>query len=434
MTNILHHPKKHKQKMRSHKWIEKISFKTMKLTFPFSGWLRNVVASRQNLIKRLFPLLVLCSFLTVLLLDNFTPVIAQIPRQEIRGVWMTSNDLNVMKDRSKAQEAVTKLRKLNFNTIYPVVWNSGYVMYPSVVAKRLDIQPFVFRGSDGHDILADLITRSHSQGLLVIPWFEFGFMAPPTSELALNKPEWFTQKRNGNQTSISAAGEVQWLNPFHPEVQNFITNLLVELVNNYDIDGIQFDDHMSLPREFGYDQYTLNLYNQETQKTAPANPEDPEWVSWRANKITEFMTRLNQIVKQRKPKLIISVSPNYYDFAYKLQLQDWLNWVRLNIVDELIVQVYRSDLNSFIAKITRPEMQEAQQLIPTGVGIMAGLRTNPVSMQQITAQVRAAQRQGLGVAFFYYESLWNHSQESKSDRQSGFQTLFPYPALRARVD
>jgi uncharacterized lipoprotein YddW (UPF0748 family) len=76
-------------------------------------------------------------------------------------------------------------------------------------------------------------------------------------------------------------------------------------------------------------------------------------------------------------------------------------------------------------------MQEVQKLIPTGVGIMAGLRTNPVPMQQIKAQVRAAQQRGLGVAFFYYESLWNYAPESLKERLSGFQSLFPYPALRS---
>ncbi|QYX33168.1 glycoside hydrolase family 10 protein [Sphaerospermopsis torques-reginae] len=380
--------------------------------------------------KRLFPFLFLISFVTVLLTNTFTPVNAQIPRQEIRGVWITNNDLDIFKDRAKVNDAVTKLRRLNFNTIYPVVWNSGYVMYPSKIAKDLEIQPFVFRGSDGHDILADVINQAHRQNLLVVPWFEFGFMTPQTSELALNKPEWLTKKRDGSETSVSAAGEVAWLNPFHPEVQQFITDLLVELTSNYDIDGIQFDDHTSLPHEFGYDQYTVDLYRQEMEKDPPADSQDPEWVKWRADKITDFMVRLNQRIKEIKPKVIFSVSPNYYDFAYKLQLQDWLNWVRLNIVDELIVQVYRSDLNSFAAKIVRPEMQEVQQLIPTGVGIMAGLRTSPVPMRQITEQVRNAQRQGLGVVFFYYETLWNHSQETFQERLAGFKNLFPYPALR----
>jgi uncharacterized lipoprotein YddW (UPF0748 family) len=386
----------------------------------------------QKLLKRLFLPLFLISLLVVFRGNIFTSVTAQeISRPEIRGVWMTNNDLDVLKDRTKVQEAVTQLQKLNFNTIYPVVWNSGYVMYPSAVARRLEIQPFVFQGLDGHDILADLIDKSHRQNLLVIPWFEFGFMTPPSSELAMNKPEWLTQKKDGSQTSISAGGEVSWLNPFHPEVQQFISDLLVELTNKYNLDGIQFDDHTSLPSEFGYDKYTVALYQQETQKTPPSDPQNPEWVNWRANKITEFMVRLNQTVKQIKPKMIFSVSPNYYDHAYKFQLQDWLNWVRLDIVDELIMQVYRENLDHFVDKLSRPEMEEVKQRIPTGIGIMAGLRTKSVSIEQIQSQVRAAQQRGLGVAFFYYESLWNTAPEALlKERLTGFQNLFPYSASR----
>jgi uncharacterized lipoprotein YddW (UPF0748 family) len=368
------------------------------------------------------------------LVDSLTPAIAQIPRQEIRGVWMTNNDFNTLRERDKVQEAVNHLRRLNFNTIYPVVWNSGYVMYPSAIAQRAGIQPFVMRGTEGQDILADLINQSHRKGLLVIPWFEFGFMAPPTSELAVNHPEWLTRKRNGSETSMSAAGEVVWLNPFHPQVQQLIRNLVLEIVTQYDADGIQFDDHMSLPHEFGYDKYTVNLYTQETKKPPPSNPQDPAWVKWRADKITAFMVQLNQAVKARKPNAIFSVSPNYYDFAYKFHLQDWLTWIREGIVDELIVQVYRPNLQSFIAKIERPEIQEAQRTIPTGIGIMTGLRNNPVPMQQIKSQVRATRERGLGVSFFYYESLWDSAPETIAERQDGFKNLFPYPMLRARVE
>ncbi|MEH1867089.1 MAG: glycoside hydrolase family 10 protein [Nostoc sp.] len=402
-----------------------------------------IIQSWRRLLKYLFPILILISFFTVLLVDSFTPAItegggfsaiAQIPRQEIRGVWMTTNDFDTLKDRSKVQDAVNQLRRLNFNTIYPVVWNSGYVMYPSAIAQRAGIQPFVYKGSEGHDILADLINQAHRKGLLVIPWFEFGFMAPPTSELALNYPDWFTQKRDGSQTSISAAGEVMWLNPFLPQVQQFITNLVLETVTQYNADGIQFDDHMSLPEEFGYDQYTVALYTKETKNAPPKNSQDAAWVKWRADKITAFMVQLNKAVKQRKPQAIFSVSPNYYDFAYKFHLQDWLSWIRQNIVDELIVQVYRPNLQSFVANISRSEIQEAQKIIPTGIGIMTGLRNNPVPMQQIKSQVRAAQERGLGVTFFYYESLWNDALESLNERQVGFGSLFPSPALRARVE
>ncbi len=397
----------------------------IKLRFVLQGW--------RRLVRHLLSILLLLSFVIVLLVGRVTSAIGQDARQEIRGVWMTLNDMDVLKDRTKLQDAIGQLRQLNFNTVYPVVWNSGYVMYPSAVAQRTGIQPFVYKGLTGQDIIADVIAQAHQQGLLAIPWFEFGLMAPSTSELVLNHPDWLTRKRDGSQTSVSGAGEVMWLNPFLPSVQQFITDLVVEIVTQYDVDGIQFDDHMSLPYEFGYDDYTIALYIKETKKTPPANASDAAWIRWRANKITAFMAQLNQAVKAKKPKAIFSVSPNYYDFAYRFHLQDWLGWVRQNLVDELIVQVYRPDLQSFTEQISRSEIQEAQQKIPTGIGIMAGLRNSPVSMGQIQSQVLASQDRGLGTSFFYYESLWNNALESVSDRQSGFEAIFTAPAVRSAI-
>ncbi len=423
----------------------------MKLQFIPPSWRR---ASRS------FPLLCfLVSFAIAITLHTFIPAIApnsnlnghlnaiaqltapptapptaqppkQATRQEIRGVWLTNNDLDVLKDRKKIQEAVSQLQRLNFNTVYPVVWNSGYALYPSDVVQKAGIQEFVYRGNEGHDILADLIERSHRLGLLVIPWFEFGFMTPPTSELATKYPHWLTKRQDGTQSSVATDGEVAWLNPFRPEVQQFITDLVLEVVTRYDIDGIQFDDHTSLPNEFGYDSYTIALYKKETKKEPPRDPQNPAWVSWRANKITAFMTKLNKAVKAQKPKAIFSVSPNYYEFAYKLQLQDWLGWIKQNIVDELVVQVYRSDLQSFIAQIDRPEIQFAKKKISTGVGILTGLRNNPATIAQVQSQVRAAQERNLGMSFFYYKSLWDYGPEAVAERQSGFQTFFPLPASR----
>jgi uncharacterized lipoprotein YddW (UPF0748 family) len=351
-------------------------------------------------------------------------------RQEIRGVWLTSNDFSVLRDRAQLGEALQKLKQLNFNTIYPVVWNSGYVMYPSQVAQAAGIQPFIYRGSEGQDIIADIIAQGHRQNLLVMPWFEFGFMAPPMSELASEHPDWLTQQQDGSKTSVTAAGEVSWLNPFHPQVQQFLTELILEAVSNYDLDGIQFDDHTSLPKTFGYDRYTLNLYRQEMKKEAPADVNDPEWVKWRANKISAFMAKLSKTVKQKKPNLVFSVSPNYYEFAYKQQLQDWLSWVRQGFVDELIVQVYRNDIDDFRSQISRPEIVEVQNKIPTAIAILSGLRNSNIPMSRVYAQAINAKNRGLGVSFFYYKSLWGYGPETVSERQRDLQYLFRNPAPR----
>lgn len=426
-----------------------------KLSQNFRDILRQMQRSRKRFLSFLFIVtfaitILLHSFVPLFLLDDRAiaqikpqtpqlnqPVIPQTPptkpvdkRQEIRGVWLTSNDFSVFRDRKQLGEALQQLKQLNFNTIYPVVWNSGYAMYPSNVAQEAGAQPFVYRGSEGQDIVADIIAQGHQNNLLVMPWFEFGFMAPQMSELAIAHPDWLTQQRNGNKTSITAAGEVAWLNPFHPEVQKFMTELVLEAVSNYDLDGIQFDDHTSLPKTFGYDRYTLNLYRQETKKNAPTDVNDPDWVRWRANKISAFMSRLSKLAKQRKPNVIFSVSPNYYDFAYKQQLQDWLGWVRQGFVDELLVQVYRDDLDDYLSQISRPEIVEVQKRISTAIAILSGLRNSSVPMPRVYSQAVNAKNRGLGVSFFYYKSLWGYGPETVAERQRDLLYLFRNPASR----
>jgi uncharacterized lipoprotein YddW (UPF0748 family) len=42
----------------------------------------------------------------------------------------------VLFKRDRLEAALQRLRELNFNTVYPTVWNWGYTLYPSRVAER----------------------------------------------------------------------------------------------------------------------------------------------------------------------------------------------------------------------------------------------------------------------------------------------------------
>ncbi len=347
-----------------------------------------------------------------------------VQRTELRGVWLTANDMPVLRDRSRMQATVNQLADLQFNRLYVVVWNGGMAYYPSRVSEGRQLQDFTYRGLQGQDIVAELIAAGRSRGLLVVPWFEFGLMAPPDSALAKRHRDWLTQKRDGGLSSISAAGEVVWLNPFRPEVEQLITDLVLEVVSQYDAEGIQFDDHMSLPREFGYDPYTVALYRKETGREPPADAEDAAWVKWRADRLTAFMERLARAVRKARPGTILSISPNYYAFAYKLQLQDWRSWVQRGIADEVLIQIYRSDLESYLPQLSRPEVQETQRRIPTAIAVMSGLRNRPNPIGLIRQKVQANRERGLGVAFFYFESLWNLGPEPPAERMAALAELF----------
>ncbi|MCX7596573.1 MAG: family 10 glycosylhydrolase [Fischerella sp.] len=357
---------------------------------------------------------------------------------ELRGVWLTNIDSNVLFERNRLKSALQSLKQLNFNVVYPTVWNWGWTLYPSKVAQRtigrsLDPTP----GLQGRDMLKEVVSMGHQQGLTVIPWFEFGFMAPADSQLAKRRPQWLTSRRDGSKIWKEGIHDRVWLNPFRPEVQKFIQDLIVEIVRNYDIDGIQFDDHFGLPSELGYDAYTVALYKKEHGgKAPPANPKDLEWVQWRANKISDYMKRVFKAIKATKRNCIVSVAPNPQRFSYEFFLADWQKWERMGLVEDLVLQVYRDDPNVFKDELERPEVQAAQTHIPVSIGIMTGLKRKYVPITQIVQQVQQVRdRNFAGVSFFFYESLWNMTKEPPQQRQIGFKNLFPtataYPNLLA---
>lgn len=365
--------------------------------------------------------------------------------REIRGVWLTNIDSDVLFEKERLSNAVNELSRLNFNTLYPTVLNWGYTLYPSNVMQQeigfpVDPRP-VAAGLRDRDMLQELITEARSKGMAVIPWFEFGFMAPKDSELAQKHKDWWTQKRNGSvdyQPSALDGKQIPvWFNPFKPEVQQYLLNLVTEVVEKYDVDGIQFDDHFGLPVSFGYDEFTVNLYKKEHQgKAPPSNERDPEWSRWRSDKLQDFLTKLFQTVKSRKPNVLISLSPLDLPFAYEEHLVDWHKWREAGLLEEVIPQIYfqgqkfvdRSNPDNWVT------LKAARDTVPTAIGILSGLSSTPRPIEEIQRQVKAVRDQGYaGMSFFFYETLWNKSPEPIGDRKAGWQTIFKEKVERFRL-
>ncbi|MBH8564409.1 glycoside hydrolase family 10 protein [Nostoc sp. CENA67] len=402
--------------------------------------------TRSSLIYLLCLDLILClTAFSVPSLSNLEQQTSPQTITEIRGVWLTNVASGVFFVPWGIERAVNQLSALNFNTIYPVVWNRGHTFYKSNVAQVVtgsQTQPIVNLIHSGQDVLAKLVYLAKPKGLSVIPWFEYGFMTPINSEIVRRYPDWLTKGQQGvNSIKETPPEEVDnglihkqaWLNPLHPEVQKFILKLILEVVSNYDVDGIQFDDHFGMPVQFGYDAFTVDLYRQEHQDNSPPNnPFNSEWMRWRANKITDFMAEIYQAVKEVKPDAKISLSPNSHAFAYKYYLQDWDSWVKKGLVDELIVQVYRNDRSSFIANLEQPAVKFARTQIPVGIGISTGTVQNPVEMTQIREQVEIVRdRSFVGISFFYWESLWGYiTPESPRQRRRAFLEMFAQKATR----
>lgn len=387
--------------------------------FKLYGWRRGLVLTLVFAIA-----LTSSAILSPRLLAQTPP---KTPTTELRGVWLTNIDSDVIFSRNNIIDAVNRLDKLNFNTIYPTVWQGGYTLYPSAAAQRVfgqSIDPSP--GLKDRDILKEIIAQSRQKGIAVIPWFEFGFMAPAESELATLHPDWLAQRRDGSTIWKEGEHERVWLNPFHPQVQQFILDLILEIVDNYDIDGIQFDDHFGLPVEFGYEPLTVSMYQQQIKSPPSDDARETFWVRWRADKINDFVGRVSRAIKSRKEKCIVSLSPNPFHFALPAHLQDWFTWERRGYIDEIVLQVYRSDIKRFSAELEREEVKLAKLNIPTAIGILTGLKNNSVPLKQIQEQVQEVRKRDFaGVSFFFYESLSNWASETPEQRNYALQEFFP---------
>jgi uncharacterized lipoprotein YddW (UPF0748 family) len=206
-------------------------------------------------------------------------------------------------------------------------------------------------------------------------------------------------------------------------------------VTKYDVEGIQVDDHFGYPSDFGYDGYTVGIYRQQHEgKLPPLDYLNPDWIQWRADQITNYVETLFHRIKEVKPNIIISVSPNPQSFSLEKYLLDWAKWERKGLVEELILQVYRDNMESFNRELSQPELQQSKNHIPTSIGILSGLKGNPVNFDLINEQIKATRQQNFaGVSFFFYESLWNFGPEKKELRQSLIKKIFVQPVIRIKV-
>ncbi|GAC1417824.1 MAG: hypothetical protein NVS1B13_09360 [Flavisolibacter sp.] len=271
--------------------------------------------------------------------------VAAVPDTAVRGVWVTNVGSLALSTPQDLELMVNTVATSGLNTIFADVFNKNQTLHPSAVLQKntpagTQVQMF----GSGWDPLQILIEKSHAKGIKVIPWFEYGFIshfkgiAHPILEA---HPDWASIDYYKNTT---VRNDFTWLNGFHPEVQKFMLDLIMEVVNKYDVDGIQCDDHLpAMPLNSGYDTATAALYKRETSNDAPSNSSDPQWMQWRADKLTAFARVIYKNVKAAKPHCAVCFAPGPLGWSLQNNMADWDAWIRLGICDVVSPLLYRSE-------------------------------------------------------------------------------------------
>ncbi|MGB6167547.1 MAG: WG repeat-containing protein [Geitlerinemataceae cyanobacterium] len=332
---------------------------------------------------------------------------AEIPPTEIRGVWLTTTGSQVFDSRENIAKAMDFLVATGFNSVFPVVWNNAATLYPSATMRELFGREINLRFV-GRDPLRELVTEAKRVGLAVIPWFEYGFASSYNQQgglLISRKPEWGGKDAKGN---LLVKSNFDWMNALDSDVQNFISSLILEVVKNYDVAGIQGDDRCpAMPSEGGYDAKTVALYRQQFDRDPPSNSKDAQWVQWRADRLTDFLTRLYRELIAVNPNLIISLSPSPYPWGLVEYLQDNQTWMDRGLIDLIHPQLYRRDFQSYKSLVDDLLKQITPQQVPFSFpGILIKSGSYRISTEHLLQAIQYNRDRGFaGEVLFFYEGL-----------------------------
>ncbi len=350
------------------------------------------------------------------LLSALAPQAAAEAPPEVRGTWLTTTANDAIASPERSAATMRRLREIGLNTVYVEVWKNGYTQFPSQVLERaigVAQRPVQARqdpsdrsdAAPPRDLLQETHIEAHRNGLHYIAWFEYGFMAAhgnTQNTLRRLKPEWLSRDIEGRE--VAPNGFV-WLNPLHPEARRFVLDLMLEAIAKYDLDGVQLDDRIVWPYvTMGYDDHTRAVYAAEhAGRQPPANPRDPAWMRWRADKLNALARDFVAALHKARPGLLVSMSPAPYPWSYEHYLLEWPQWARWPAGqgwDEFIPQAYRMTYAAFEATWLEQiaELRKAGAYRPQD--LVAGIRIVGDGPDSSWAQLRdsmlLARREGNG--------------------------------------
>ncbi len=288
------------------------------------------------------------------------------PVNQLRALWVDAFGPG-FKTPKEVDKLVADAQKLRLNALFVQV------------GRRMDCycnKASVPRSADpkfapGFDALEDVIVKAHKVGIQVHAWM-ITTSAFNSSEPALaanhvmnlhglktsGRDYWLTTRANGDAN----AGKDFVLDVGHPEVADYIAAMYSSIVENYDLDGIQFDrvrypDNGVPPYEpiWGYNPTALEAFRAFSGRTDTPKNTDLDWAQWRRDQITNLVKRVYLSVKAIRPKIWVSAATITYkeapnsleDFSktrtYAEVLQDWVSWMQLGVLDLNIPMNYKRE-------------------------------------------------------------------------------------------
>jgi uncharacterized lipoprotein YddW (UPF0748 family) len=266
-------------------------------------------------------------------------------------------------------QAVRRLADNGFNAILPNMLWGGAAFYPS------KILPVASAVTNRGDQIAQCLAACRKHGVKLHVW-------KVNWNLGQAVPEAFVEKmRRANRLQASSNGkEERWLCPSHPDNQKLEVDSLVEIVRNYEVDGIHFDyirypdsDHCFCVGCQARFQRATGVKVQSWPKDALAGgPLRQPWLEWRRSNITAVVKAVSEQARAVKPKIKLSAAVFTNWAADRDGVgQDWKLWCDRRYVDFVCPMDYTPSNGSFENMIARQIEWAGRTPCYPGIGVSA---------------------------------------------------------------
>ncbi|ACL76563.1 family 10 glycosylhydrolase [Ruminiclostridium cellulolyticum] len=285
--------------------------------------------------------------------------------EDLRGVWIASVSnidfpskpgISAEKQKKELDDIISNAQYMGLNAIFFQIRPTGDALYKSTIfpwsAYLTGKQGK--ENDNGFDPLAYIIEQAHKKGIQIHAWINplrlsMGTTSNPTGNINVlsdNHPA-----RKIPEAVVAAPTGQLYLDPGNPAAIKLITDGVAEIVKNYDVDGIHFDDYFYPSKSEGKGVDFNDSASYAKYKGSFKNKDD-----WRRNNINTLVKSTYNTVKNIKPSVQFGISPfaiwsnkdrnkegsdtqggisTYYD-----HYADSKKWVKEAYIDYIAPQIY----------------------------------------------------------------------------------------------
>ena len=323
----------------------------------------------------------------------------------IRAVWVPLWELTSSED---VDRIIEEFKENNITQILAQVryrGDAGYFpnkynnFYPNTEKRYFAIKDSIF------DPLAYLVKKAHSSDMEVLSWFTTFVITGhkldnlDSTHVYFTHPEWVTTDFS-QQSMNPETFEGAFLDPGIPEVRNYTLSVLLDIVANYDVDGVHLDYIRYTETQFGYNKLAIETYKKEVKYQ-----DAKSWQAWKQDQISKFVKTVYTNVKTISPEIKVTAAViTEIDEAIDRYSQNWLEWIENDYIDAVYLMAYTTSTKKLKKQLTYISNFEMNNKIV--VGLRTWNNKNNYPAKEINEKIKLTLKMKFaGYALFSYSGI-----------------------------